>query len=168
MDHPPPRRHADDYLRIALLTISDGVARGEREDASQAALVELLQPLGEIVARDVVPDDRAAIQAALRDYVGQCIDIVATTGGTGLSPRDVTPEATLAVLDREVPGLAEAMRAATLANTPMAMLSRAVCGTAGRTLIVNLPGSPKGVRECLGVILPVLRHAVHIMAGGGH
>jgi molybdenum cofactor synthesis domain-containing protein len=168
----PPRADAADGraspLQIAVLTISDGVARGEREDRSGALLGDLLAPLGEVIARDVVPDEGASVEAALRRFCDQGVDLVVTTGGTGLGPRDITPEATRAVIEREVPGIAEAMRAATLAKTPMAMLSRAVCGVRGRTLILNLPGSPKGVRECLEVALPVLKHAAHILAGGGH
>lgn len=155
-------------LKLALLTVSDGAAAGEREDLSGAVMRELLAPLGEVVAQEIVPDDRGRIEAVLLEYCAQQVDLVAVTGGTGLGPRDVTPEATRAVIEREVPGLAEAMRAASLAKTPMAMLSRAVCGVRGRTLIVNLPGSPKGVRECLEVVRPVLKHAAHVLAGGGH
>lgn len=163
-----PPAAAQTALRIAVLTVSDGVAHGQREDRSGAVLSDLLATIGDVVARDVVPDDRHRIATALLGYCDQGIDVVATTGGTGLGPRDVTPEATRAVIEREVPGIAEAMRAATLAKTPMAMLSRAVCGVRGRTLILNLPGSPKGVQECLEVALPVLPHAVSILAGGGH
>jgi molybdenum cofactor synthesis domain-containing protein len=163
----PPAAEAPP-LTLAVLTISDGVFAREREDLGGPAAVELLAPLGEVVARDIVPDDLETIRRALEGYCERGIRLVATTGGTGLGPRDVTPEAVRAVIEREVPGLAEAMRAATLATTPMAMLSRAVCGTRGATLILSLPGSPKGVRECLGVVLPVLKHAAHIMAGGGH
>jgi molybdopterin adenylyltransferase len=164
----PPAAEPAPALTIAVLTISDGVFAGEREDLGGPAAVELLSPLGAVVARDMVPDDRQEIEAALLGYCARGIRIVAATGGTGLGPRDVTPEAARAVIEREVPGLAEAMRAASLAKTPMAMLSRAVSGTRGQTLILTLPGSPKGVRECLEVVLPVLKHAAHIMTGGGH
>jgi molybdopterin adenylyltransferase len=164
----PAADSAAERLTVAVLTVSDGVSRGEREDLSGAVASDLLQVLGEVLAREVVPDDRAPIEAALRRYCDRGVRLVAVTGGTGLGPRDVTPEATLAVIEREVPGLAEAMRAASLAKTPRAMLSRAVCGVRGSTLILNLPGSPKGVRECLEVVLPVLRHALHVLRGGGH
>jgi molybdenum cofactor synthesis domain-containing protein len=155
-------------MRIAILTVSDSVARGEREDLSGETLAQLLSLQGEIAGRAVTPDDRQRIAAALRGLCEQGADVVITTGGTGLGPRDVTPEATRDVIEREAPGLAEAMRAATLAQTPMAMLSRATAGVRGRTLILNLPGSPKGVHECLEVVLPVLSHAVDILGGGGH
>jgi len=155
-------------MRIGILTVSDGVAHGQREDLSGETLVQMLAPLGDVAERRVTADERAGIAEALRDLCDQGMDLVVTTGGTGLGPRDVTPEATRDVLDREAPGLGEAMRAATLSKTPMAMISRATAGVRGRTLILNLPGSPKGVRECLEVVLPVLPHAVDILRGGGH
>jgi molybdopterin adenylyltransferase len=152
-------------LRVAVLTVSDRVAAGSREDAGGSALCELVEQAGgELVARAVVADEPAAVAAALRSMVAAA-DLVLTTGGTGLGPRDVTPEATREVLDREAPGIAEALRHASLAITPFAMLSRAVAGLAGRTLVVNLPGSPKAVREEWAVLAPVLAHAVATAAG---
>jgi molybdopterin adenylyltransferase len=154
--------------RGAVVTISDACARGEREDTSGAALRELLATVTEVVESRLIPDDRHQIEATLRELVETGIDLVLTTGGTGLGPRDVTPEATLAVIEREVPGLSEAMRQESLKKTPHAMLARGVAGVCGSTLIVNMPGSPRAVRECFEVIAPVLPHAVHIMGGGGH
>lgn len=154
--------------RFGILTVSDSAARGEREDVSGRTIRERLQGLGEVTDARIVADDRAAIEAALREMCVAGLQFVATTGGTGLGPRDVTPEATQAVIDRAAPGIAEAMRAESLKKTPMAMISRATAGIRGRTLIVNLPGSPKGVRECLEVLLPILPHAIDILAGGGH
>lgn len=152
-------------LRVAVLTVSDRVAEGSREDAGGDSLHELLEAAGATVAgREVVPDERAAIAAALRSLAGQA-DVVLTTGGTGLGPRDVTPEATREVVDREAPGIAEALRHASLAVTPFAMLSRATAGLAGRTLLVNLPGNPKAVREEWAVLAPVLGHAVATARG---
>jgi molybdenum cofactor synthesis domain-containing protein len=136
-------------------------------DTSGAAIRELLDRAGAVVRRSqIIPDDRDQISATLRSWADTGdLDLIVTTGGTGLSPRDVTPEATLAVLDYQVPGMGEAMRAEGLRHTPMAMLSRGVCGVRGWTLIINLPGSEKAVRENLGVVLPVLAHAVETLRG---
>lgn len=152
-------------MRIAILTISDRSARGERPDASGPALADAIRENGWPVERSaILPDDREAIQELLRSWAdaGE-LDVILTTGGTGFAPRDVTPEATLAVIERPTPGLSEAMRAASLTATPHAMLSRAAAGIRKRTLIVNLPGSPKAAVENLQVILPVLPHAIQLL-----
>ncbi|MCL2418959.1 MAG: MogA/MoaB family molybdenum cofactor biosynthesis protein [Conexibacteraceae bacterium] len=141
--------------------MSTSVAAGVNEDTSGAALAGAAAGIGaEVVATDVVADDRAAIEAWLRAQVAAGADLILTTGGTGLTPDDVTPEATLAVIDRAIPGLAEAMRAESLRHTPMSMLSRAVAGAAGESLIINFPGNPKAIAELFPVVSPVLKHAV--------
>ena len=148
-------------MRCAVLTISTSLSANQGEDQSGPALARAALGAGaELVAQDVVSDDRAAIEAWLQAQVQAGVELILTTGGTGLTPDDVTPEATLAVIERAVPGLAEAMRAESLKYTPMAMLSRAVTGVAGGSLIVNFPGSPKAIAQLFPVVEPVLKHAV--------
>lgn len=157
-----------DRYRFAVLTLSDKGSRGEREDKSGPLAVEILQAgvEGILVELSVLPDDRQSIERKLADLCDDKIcDLIITTGGTGLSPRDVTPEATQAVCDRIIPGLAEAIRAAGLAFTPRAMLSRATAGQRGQTIIINLSGSPKAVKEQLDIVTPVLRHALETATG---
>ena len=154
-------------ITLGVLTLSDKGSRGERVDESGNVIVEMLSPIGAtVVRREVLPDEKDLIAGKLRKWADSGeVDLIVTTGGTGLSPRDVTPEATLSVVDRVVPGLPEMMRAEGARKTPMSMLSRAVSGLRGRCLIINLPGSPKAVREDLEAISPVLCHAVEIMRG---
>jgi molybdenum cofactor synthesis domain-containing protein len=151
---------------IGVLTLSDKGARGEREDESGRVLQEMVAPLGEIVRYQVIPDEEELIVATLVEWVDKDgVDLILTTGGTGLSPRDITPEATARVIEREIPGMAEAMRAASMAKTPHAMISRALAGVRRQSMIINLPGSPKGVRENLEVVYPALEHALLKLKG---
>lgn len=154
--------------KIGIVTMSDKGSQGQREDLSGATIKAMVASLGTVEQYRMIPDDPEIIKATLIEFADQYhMDMILTTGGTGLGPRDNTPEATLAVVDRLVPGIAETIRAESLKKTPKAMLSRAVSGTRGRTLIINLPGSVKGVRECLEVVLPVLPHGLEILSGKG-
>jgi molybdenum cofactor synthesis domain-containing protein len=154
-------------IRAVVITVSDACSSGERKDASGELLVQLLEELGaKVIKKRIVSDDPEPLTELLSEFAHwHEVNLIVTTGGTGLSPRDNTPEATLAVIEREAPGLAEAMRMETLKQTPMAMLSRGVCGMCCGTLIINLPGSPKAVRESLAVIAPVLPHAIALLEG---
>ena len=157
-------------IRTAILTISDGCARDKRADLSGQIIQDMLpEKKFKVCQKIIIPDDYEKITRTLRRFSDeQNVQIVLTTGGTGLGPRDVTPEATRAVCDRRVPGIAEIIRSESYKKTPNAMLSRGVSGMRDNTLIINLPGSPKAVRECMGIILEVLPHAVDMMRGGGH
>jgi molybdopterin adenylyltransferase len=155
-------------IRAVVITVSDACSRGERRDESGEVLLQLVTEIGaEIVATRIVSDDLAPLRQTLLEFSIQPeVNLIVTTGGTGFAPRDNTPEATLSIIEREAPGLAEAMRMETLKYTPLAMISRGVCGIHSGTLIINLPGSPKAVRESFAVIKPVLLHAVSLIAGG--
>ncbi|MCD6582982.1 MAG: MogA/MoaB family molybdenum cofactor biosynthesis protein [Desulfuromusa sp.] len=156
----------EDTYQIGILTLSDKGACGEREDESGALLAEMVAGLGHVVRYQVIADEQDKIILMLKSWVDDLhLDIILTTGGTGLSPRDVTPQATAEVLDYQVQGMAEAMRAASLRKTPRAMLSRALVGVRRQTLIINLPGSPKAARENFEVLLPVLPHALAKLKG---
>ncbi|MDI6800948.1 MAG: MogA/MoaB family molybdenum cofactor biosynthesis protein [Thermodesulfovibrionales bacterium] len=152
-------------ITVAVLTLSDKGSKGEREDKSGPAIEETLKSIGEVRHYEILPDERDLIKERLLHYSGK-VDLILTTGGTGLSPRDVTPEATLDVIEREIPGIAEAMRMEGLKKTNRAMLSRAVAGVRGKTMIINLPGSPAAVKENLEVIIDVIPHAVEKIKGG--
>lgn len=159
-----------EQIRSIVITVSDRRASGNLTDESGLTLIQLLQEMGAIVITAViVPDDLEPLAAKLRMYADMPeVNLIVTTGGTGFSPRDNTPEATRAVIERDAPGLAEAMRAGTLRQSPTAMISRGVCGIRAGTLIINMPGAPKAVRECFAVIRPVLGHAVTLLAGRSH
>ena len=154
-------------IHAVVITASDACSRGEREDKSGESLIELLTGIGaRIVAKEILSDDLEPLSDKLRDYADRPdVNLILTTGGTGFGPRDNTPEATLRVIERAAPGLAEAMRVQTFKNTPMAMISRGISGIRSGALIVNLPGSPKAVRESFEVIKPALGHAIDLLAG---
>jgi molybdenum cofactor synthesis domain-containing protein len=154
-------------IKVSILTISDKGARGEREDTSGKTIQDLVQKLpAEVIHYEVIPDDKDMIKEALiRCADSLHSDLILTTGGTGLSPRDLTPDATLEVIEKELPGFSEAMRAEGLKKTPHAMISRAICGTRKESLIINMPGNPKAVKDCLTAILPALPHAVSKLKG---
>lgn len=154
-------------IKAIVITVSDACSSGEREDTSGLALVQLLTDAGaEIVEKKILSDDLDPLAQSLREFADRDdINLIITTGGTGLGPRDNTPEATQQVIEREAPGIAEAIRSESLKVTPLAMISRAVCGVRSGTLIINLPGSPKAVRESFAVIAPVLSHALDLLAG---
>lgn len=154
-------------MKAAILTISDKGSRGEREDKSGPAIREIVEEMGaEVVEHDIVADEQAHIEYALR-RLAQVADLVLTTGGTGIAARDVTPEATRAVIEKELPGITELMRMKSFEVAPTAILSRAVAGTLSGALIINLPGSPKAVRECLSFIKPAIPHALDLLRGDG-
>lgn len=159
---------SNDYtFTIGIITVSDKGSRGERIDESGPAIEEILKPLGGMVKKYViVPDEKEKIKSAIKEMTDVLnIDLVLTSGGTGFAPRDITPEATLEVVEKAVPGIPEAMRAESLKITPKAMLSRAAAGIRKNSLIINLPGSPKGVKECLNIIIPALKHGIEILRG---
>lgn len=159
-------------ISVGVITVSDKASRGEREDRSYHAIKETLEGFKaqdacfEILSYEIVPDERDQIASLLRRFADEeGLDLVLTTGGTGLSPRDVTPEATMEVVERIVPGIPERMRAESIKKTPAGMLSRSVCGIRGETLIINLPGSPKGAKECLEAVILALPHAIEVLKG---
>lgn len=158
---------SDDKFRLGILTISDTGSKGQRQDTSGNAISEIMGNEGFVeVLREIVPDEKDVISAKLKEWCdGGTMDVVLTTGGTGLGPRDVTPEATRVVLDMEIPGIAEAMRIQTLKNTPLAMLSRSMSGVRNGCLIVNLPGSEKAVRETLAVAVEAIPHGLQMLKG---
>jgi molybdenum cofactor synthesis domain-containing protein len=166
MNPTNPERHMM-MFKVAIITISDRGSKGEREDLSGPLIREMVKDLpAEVIHYEIIPDEKEVIIEALKRSSDELkADLILTTGGTGLSPRDVTPDATRRVIEKEVPGFSEAMRAESLKKTPHAMISRAICGIRGSSLIVNLPGSPKSVKENLSVILPALPHALSKLKG---
>ncbi len=156
-------------MKIGIITVSDSCSEGKREDKSGPLIRQMVENLGEVVKHEIIPDEKASIGQAIKESVDQLkADLVFTTGGTGLSSRDVTPEATGEVIEKEIPGFGEFMRQKSFEITPMAMLSRAIAGTRGESIIINLPGSPRAVKECLAIILPIALHGLDMIKGKGH
>ena len=156
-------------MKIVIITVSDSCSEGKREDTSGPLIKQIIENMGKVTEYEIVPDEKASIRAAIKEAVDELkADLVLTTGGTGLSSRDVTPEATREVVEKEIPGFAELMRQKSFEIAPMAILSRAIAGIRGKSLIINLPGSPKAVKECLDIILPLVPHALDMIKGKGH
>ena len=156
-------------IKIGIITVSDRCSGGKREDKSGPLIRQMIKSLGEVIKYEIVPDEKVLISQAIKVLADVLkADLVLTTGGTGLSSRDVTPEATREVVEKEIPGFAEFMRQKSFEITPMAILSRAIAGIRGKSLIINLPGSPKAVNECLKIILPLVPHALEMIEGKGH
>ena len=157
-------------MKIAIITISDRCSAGEAVDASGPAIRELCEQAGwQVICQAIIPDERDQIALAIRRCADEeSADVVLTTGGTGVGPRDITPEATLDAVDRIVPGIAEALRSESLKSTPFAMISRGVAGLRGKTLVINFPGSPRACRECMEIVRPILQHAVEVAGGARH
>jgi len=156
-------------MKIAVVTVSDSCFKGKRKDESGQLVKEMVASLGEVVEYRIVPDEKSILRSTLLELINRKkVDLVLTSGGTGISPRDITPDVTEEILDKKIPGLAEIMRIWTFSSSPTSILSRAVAGIRGNTLIINLPGSPRGVKECFSVILPVLSHAFDMLRGLPH
>lgn len=156
-------------MKIIIITVSDSCSEGKREDTSGPLIRQMVESLGEVIKYEIIPDEKDSISQAIKEAVDELkADFVLTTGGTGLSLRDVTPEATREVVEKEIPGFAELMRQKSFEITPMAILSRAIAGIRGKSIIINLPGSPQAVRECLDIILPLIPHALDMIKGKGH
>lgn len=156
-------------MKIGIITVSDSCSEGKKEDTSGPLIRQMVESLGEVIKYEIIPDEKDSISQAIKEAVDRLkADFVLTTGGTGLSLRDVTPEATREVVEKEIPGFAELMRQKSFQITPMAILSRAIAGIRGKSLIINLPGSPQAVRECLEIILPLIPHALDMVKGKGH
>ncbi|MFQ6067541.1 MAG: molybdopterin adenylyltransferase [bacterium] len=156
-------------MKIGIITVSDRCSEGKKEDKSGPLIRQMVKSLGEVIKYEIISDEKATVSRAIKEAVDKLkVDLVLTTGGTGISFRDVTPEATRQVLEKEIPGFAELMRQRSFEITPLAALSRATAGTRRKSLIINLPGSPKAAAECLEIILPVIPHALDMIKGKGH
>lgn len=156
-------------MKIGIITVSDSCFKGKREDKSGKVIQKMVASLGEIVEYKIVPDEKSLLKSALLNLIDKkAVDIVLTTGGTGISPRDITPDVTKELIDKKLPGFGELVRIKTFSSSPTSILSRAVAGIRGKTIVVNLPGSPRGVEECLAILLPILPHAFDMIQGLSH